>query len=319
MYGWVDDVNTWRNPKKYKFDSARKPYLDKLASDAAATGKLNRTYVNRSAPNSKLVTAKKDITSDSENPLIIAVDVTGSMASWPGEIFDRLPLLYKTLSQYKPDLEISFAAIGDATCDSYPLQINNFGKGVDLDDHIKALCAEGGGGGQHFESYELFGYHMLNHANVPKAKSPFLIMFGDESFYEQVDPAQVKHYVGDTLQNPLNSREMWQKLQQKFDVYMLHKPYSGGMEKEIVQQWSSVLGKQKVIQLYDEQRAVDVAMGLIAKKWGQYGDFSSNLSARHDDDDAISVHKSLRHVDPGTATKSVTHASKSAKVSKPLA
>ena len=33
------------------------------------------------------------------------------MASWPFEIFDRLPLLYNTLSQYREDLEICFAAI----------------------------------------------------------------------------------------------------------------------------------------------------------------------------------------------------------------
>ena len=36
------------------------------------------------------------------------------MASWPFEIFDRLPLLFNTLSQYREDLEICFAAIGDA-------------------------------------------------------------------------------------------------------------------------------------------------------------------------------------------------------------
>ena len=46
--------------------------------------------------------------------------MTGSMANWPFEIFDRLPLLYNTLSQYREDLEICFAAIGDAGVDRSP-------------------------------------------------------------------------------------------------------------------------------------------------------------------------------------------------------
>ena len=34
--------------------------------------------------------------------------MTGSMQTWPAEIFDRLPLLYNTLAQYRPDLEVLF-------------------------------------------------------------------------------------------------------------------------------------------------------------------------------------------------------------------
>ena len=57
-----------------------------------------RTYSRRGEPNAKVVDPKKHSPSDSANPLIVAVDVTGSMSSWPAEIFDRLPLLYNTLA-----------------------------------------------------------------------------------------------------------------------------------------------------------------------------------------------------------------------------
>ena len=88
----------------------------------------------------------KELSTASENPIVIAVDGTGSMATWPGEIFDRLPLLYQTLSKYKPDVELTFSVIGDANSDVWPVQIPHFGQGPTLDDYLKALQPEGGGG-----------------------------------------------------------------------------------------------------------------------------------------------------------------------------
>jgi len=306
MYSWGPDTKDWKRPG-YDFGSARRGYLDDLAADADAKGP--RSYIRRDAPDSKLVGTKgKIIQSLSENPIVIATDVTGSMASWPAEIFDRLPLLYQTLSKYKEDLEICFAAIGDATCDDYPLQVNDFGKAVDLDEHLKALCAEGGGGGQHRETYELFAYYMLNKADTPNAISPFLIIFGDEAFYEHVNPRHVEHYIGDVLQDPVDSMAVWKAIGQRFNTYLLHKKYhSPSLDGEIVEQWKQAIGEQKVIPIEYAERAVDVAMGIIAKYWGQFSDFDVNLSARHDADGRATVYDSLRYVDIAdpTATKSV--------------
>lgn len=50
-----------------------------------------RTYQEKSGPNEKIIDPKKIVSTESTNPLIVAIDVTGSMSSWPAEIFDRLP------------------------------------------------------------------------------------------------------------------------------------------------------------------------------------------------------------------------------------
>ncbi|MFH1308193.1 MAG: hypothetical protein ABIH72_05050 [archaeon] len=317
MYAWGGDTDDWKGSKAYDFGSARARY-DKIAVDAGP-----RSYMARSTPDMALVNPKgKIITSESENPIVIAVDVTGSMATWPGEIFDRLPLLYQTLSKYRPDLEICFAAIGDATCDSYPLQVNDFGKEAELEAKLKALGCEGGGGGHITESYELFGYFIQEHCKTPKAKSPFLLIYGDETFYDKVDRKQVRHYIGDDLQSELESAEVWRNLMQKFNIYFMHKPYGHGNEssttKEVGENWGKVLGRERIIELPYEvegeggiiipgaQRAVDVGMGLIAKLWGEYTDFSINLDARHDDPMIKeSVHKSLRYIDDNPPALSV--------------
>jgi hypothetical protein len=321
MYSWGPNTTDWKTPSGYKYDSARKPYLDKLAAAASKAGP--RTYSIGTEPDWDLVNPfGKTISSDSKNPVIVAVDVTGSMSEWPGEIFDRLPLLYQTLSQYRDDVEICFAAIGDAYSDRYPLQVNDFGKGLDLEKKLKALYPEGAGGGQVSESYELFAYDILNHCKTKNAISPFLIIYGDEKFYKKVDEQQVKHLIGDKLEGKLDSDKVWQGLMQRFNLFYLQKPYGSGYDsdvtKEVRDYWAKTIGRERVIALPEKERAVDVAIGLIAKSWGEYGDFTKNLAARQDEDAQLTVHNTLAVIDINRSGMSMLPAKISTKRTKPL-
>jgi len=330
MYSWGGGTGGWKGGGSYDYGSARAGY-DKIAKAAGS----RKSYSAISSPDMGLVDPRgKTIESKSENPIIVGIDVTGSMNVWPREIFDRLPLLYQTLAKYRPDVEFCFSAIGDATSDQYPLQVNDFGKAADLEKKLQALYPEGGGGGQIKESYELFGHFISEHCQTPNAKSPFLIIYGDEAFYDTIQRNQVKHFIGDDIAKTVDSKEMWQKLMQRFNVYFLQKPYGGGENDgttgEVGRIWKGALGDQRVIPMEYEikkedgsmmpgyERAVDIAMGLIAKSWGEYGDFKDSLDARHDDKSVKkSVHTSLRHIPDKLATASVT-GSKKTKLSKPF-
>ncbi len=318
MYSWGDDTNTWNKPGAYDYGSARRAYLDSIKKEAEDKGP--RTYVTKKKPNLSIVDPKgKTITTESANPIIIGVDGTGSMQTWPAEIFDRLPLLYQTLSKYRPDTELSFSVIGDAAADNWPVQMTNFGKGPTLDDYLKAVKAEGGGGPGIRESYELWAYAIDKKVTTPKATSPFLIIMGDEKFYDTIKPEQVKHYLGETLQSPVDAREIWKSLATKFNMYFLRKSYPGH-DEEIKSQWEEVIGPQKVIPLTDPTRVVDVAMGIIAKQWGQLGDFTNNLSARQDGKSVKTVLESLRAAPViDTSMKSKTKLDGPSKKSVPLA
>ena len=312
MYGWGRaDTTGWKDPGKYKYDSARAPYLDKLKSDADKKGP--RSYSRGTEPDMALVNPKgKTLKTDSENPIVFLVDGTGSMIGWPAEFFDRAPLLYQTLSQYKEDVEIAFGVIGDANSDRYPYQINDFGKGVTLDDHIKALYPEGGGGGQVSETYELGAYHILNNCEMPNAKSPFLFVFGDEKFYEKVSPGHAEHYLGKTLEGEVDSKDVWKALNQKFNVFFLQKPYGHGSDtgltREIKEYWADAIGVQRVIDLPSADRAVDVAMAIVARYWGEFSDFTDSIAARHDSKTVDKVKASIRYIpagDPSSSGKSM--------------
>lgn len=310
MYSWGSDTSAWKKPGGYDFGSARAPYLDDLAKKSEGEG--SRTYSSKAGPDLKLVDAKAGkIRSESKNVLVIGIDGTGSMQKAPAEIFDRLPLMYQTLSKYEPDLEVCFSVIGDAaSCDKWPVQISKFGKELELEGILKSLHAEGGGGPGIRESYELWAYKVLTDVETPNATSPFLIIMGDEKFYAQVDPGQAKKYLGLGLQSPVSSGEVWKSLTQRFDTYFLQRPYTGNTE-EIRDQWQEAIGPQKVIPVLDDQRFVDHAMGLVAKRWGKVSDFVDNISARQDTGSVAAVMDSLRSV-PGydPSMKSVTKGKK---------
>ncbi|GAB4505616.1 MAG: hypothetical protein Fur0043_26130 [Anaerolineales bacterium] len=169
MYSWNEDTSSWYGSGKYTYAPTAVAKRAVAAERERVSGP--RTYKGQLGPNEKIIDPKKRICTESANPLIMAIDVTGSMASWPFEIFDRLPLLYNTLSQYRPDVEICFAAIGDAAVDQWPLQVTTFASGYDLEQLLGSLYGEGAGGDAP-ESYGLFAHWVNTHVEIPNVQEP---------------------------------------------------------------------------------------------------------------------------------------------------
>lgn len=290
MYSWGDDTEDWARPGAYRFDESTSVLRAEAAEKSKSEG--GRSYTRRKKPIEQMVDAHRHISSSAENVVYIGVDVTGSMASWPAEIFDRLPLLYQTLAQYRPDLEIGFGAIGDSGCDRWPLQVTDFSLGFSLENTLKALHGEGGGGDAP-ESYGLFAWWMANHVKVPKAVRPFLIVFGDAEMHPEVPRAHIQRLCGDTLKTNPVSVDSWQEAAKVFDIWFLRRP-TGRPGDTIEAQWVKALGRDRVVHLNDEQRAVDHAIGIIARAWGRDADFEANMLARQDPATVAAVMSRIR-------------------------
>ncbi len=286
MYSWDDDTSAWYGKGTYSYSAKSATKRKAAAERARAHGP--RTYEQKRGPNEKIIDPRKHVHSESTNPLIIAVDVTGSMASWPFEIFDRLPLLYNTLSQYRENLEICFVAIGDAACDQWPLQVTTFAGGFDLEQLLGSLYGEGGGGDAP-ESYGLFAHWVNTHVEIPNlTETPFLIVFGDAPMHPKVPKNQIAHYLGDQVGRDVNALEAWQQVCQTWNVWFLRRP-TGRPGDRVDTQWGQAITEQKIFHIEDEQRAVDYAMGLIARAWGHFGDFQDNMRARQSEEKVASV------------------------------
>jgi hypothetical protein len=290
MYSWAEDTSKWYGDGTYRYSAKGAVRRKAAATRAEAHGP--RTYERTNGPNQAIIDPQKHIRSTSTNPLIVAVDVTGSMANWPFEIFDRLPLLYNTLSQYREDLEVSFAAIGDAGYDHWPLQVTTFASGYDLEQLLGSLYGEGGGGDAP-ESYGLLAHWINTHVEVPNAReAPFLILFGDAPMHLQVPAEQIAHHLGDRGNGSVDAIVAWQQVCRTWNTWFLRRP-TGKPGDRVDQQWGQAISGQKILHIQDEQRAVDYAMGLIARAWGHFGDFQDNMRARQDENKVLEVSKPI--------------------------
>lgn len=235
-------------------------------------------------------------------PVVIAVDVTGSMRTYPKMIFEKLCILYNETVYFLPDkfkdaFEISFCAVGDAYSDNYPIQVTDFATKSDLDKNIADLFPEGGGGGQARESYELMAYYYAYRCQMPNAGKrprPMFFFIGDEGFYNRVNRGQIMQYIGDPPETDLIATEVFTELKKKFDVYMLRIPYQDeGNEAEIHAQWQGALGKDRVIMLPDPRRVVDTILGLIAANVEKFDIFRRRIQIRQTPEQVQQVFSTL--------------------------
>lgn len=295
MYSWDEDTSSWYGSGSYAYGTKGANKRKAAASRAAASGP--RTYEKKRGPNEAIIDPRKHIQSESKNPLIIAVDVTGSMSTWPFEIFDRLPLLFNTLSQYREDLEISFVAIGDGRVDRWPLQATTFASGFDLEQLLNSLYGEGAGGDAP-ESYGLFAHWVNTHVSVPNIEeTPFLIVFGDVWMHPEILTHELQKVLNEAPGTNVDSIKAWKKVTETWNTWFLRRP-TGKRGDKVDQQWAEAIGEKKIFRIDDEQRAVDYAMGLIARAWGHFDDFQANMLARQSPERVEMVRKPIEVICP---------------------
>jgi hypothetical protein len=210
----------------------------------------------------------RDVSTESPTPLVVAVDVSGSMSHWPKLIFDKLPVLYNEAKLHLPDVEISFAAIGDNTC--HMLQVCDFRAGKDLEEGINAIHPCGGD-----EYFEVTLDYYAHHCSMPKAKKGLFVVCGNEPFRDTIEPEHLEKFVGDKGRKKTKTADVIAELQKKFDLYMLYVPTIEGIGA-----WEKAFGKQMVFKMEDPRRIVDCIIGLCAIYADDYAAFEKRLSIR---------------------------------------
>ncbi|MBM3465694.1 MAG: hypothetical protein FJX76_26685, partial [Armatimonadetes bacterium] len=140
-------------------------YYDRDVTDssqrtASGYSDLAESRMSRSSANPAVLPRDRRISATCAGPVVYAFDVTGSMGTLPKIIYDKMPLIAgQTLELgYIPDPMMCLSAVGDAVCDSAPLQVGEFAELRGLDTWLERLWLESGGGGQAMESYELMAY-----------------------------------------------------------------------------------------------------------------------------------------------------------------
>lgn len=165
------------------------------------------------------------------HPTSVAVavlfDVTGSVGRGPRVFIEKMgPLMSLIIKKgYLTDPQILFGAIGDETSDRVPLQIGQFESGNEADQSLSKVYVEGGGGGQHFESYELAMYFMARHTSADcwekRGEKGYLFIVGDEMFRPEISRGAVERIIGDALEADMPTEDLLTELREHYEVYWI--------------------------------------------------------------------------------------------------
>ena len=258
---WSDDV--------YRSKVTTKTSAGKLTFDYDADVRAGRTAkaVHKLLdPKGLKMRESRDSTNHlHSNAIVVALDVTGSMASVSPKIHAKLPNLMGLLTRknYIPDPQILFAAIGDATCDSIPLQVGQFESGAEMEDDISHFVLEGGGGGQQTESYELMAYIGARKTSIDclekRGRKGYFFFIGDEMNYSRVKRNEVQSLIGEDIGEDISTEQIFKELKKKYTVFfVLPEDASNGHDESIMNHWRKLLGAEHVLRLAKADGVADL-------------------------------------------------------------
>ena len=155
-------------------------------------------------------------------PVIIGLDVTGSMGRACVKTAQNLNTIITSLYDKFDDIEFMIMGIGDLAYDFAPIQASQFESDVRIAEHLDKVYMEHGGGGNGFESYTAAWYFGLHHTKLDcwkRGKKGIIITMGDEPLNPYLPKAPLQSITGDNLEADVETKELYELTKEKFDIY----------------------------------------------------------------------------------------------------
>jgi hypothetical protein len=189
-------------------------------------------------------------------PIIVALDVTGSMGKIPHELIkEGLGTLMEEIQKRGsiPNPQLMFMAIGDVEYDQHPLQVTQFESDIRIAEQLRNLYLEGGGGGNDSESYTLawdFAAHKTKLDCFEKrGEKGLLFTIGDECLPQGLSGEHRKAFVGIENAENLSSAELYANISKIYDVFhvCVKSTRHDHFTLRALQTWEDCIGKQNII------------------------------------------------------------------------
>ena len=190
-------------------------------------------------------------------PVILAIDVTGSMGDSAMAVAKSLNGIVTDISEKSKDTEFCVMAIGDTYCDKAPVQMSQFESDVRIAQAFDDIWFEGGGGSNPWESYTAAWYMAAYHTELDAWKrggKGVLITLGDEPINPILEPDELRRFIktkGDELRQDgdIDSRDLYKVVSDKYDVYHIyvdHRSESKNDSPKEVTSFEKIIGKDHV-------------------------------------------------------------------------
>jgi len=256
-------------------------YFSKSVNDTFKQNKLRQIHKEMDPKNALLRESRDSEVHPNSIPVILSLDVTGSMGRIPEYLVkDGLPKMMANIIQKGiPDPQVLFLAVGDATCDDYPLQVGQFESGdEELDLWLTRTYMESGGGGNFGESYSLAWYFAANHTVTDsfekRGHKGFLFTIGDEPCLSSITPSAIEGIMGKRTQATLTDKELLAAAQEKYEVFHLH-VMEGSAGSRSLSYWKELLG-QNCIEVKDHRKISDIIGEIVVSHTIQNSNQSGN-------------------------------------------
>ena len=166
-------------------------------------------------------------------PVILALDVTGSMGKSCDECAAVLSSLMKKLYNRFEDVELMVMGVGDFgdehwSGDDAPLQVSQFESDVRIAEQLDDIYMEHGGGGNRWESYTApwwFGLYRTRLECYDKQnRRGIIITMGDEPLNPILPKERMLDYLGEAngeepQQYAFDTPTLYEEATKKFDIY----------------------------------------------------------------------------------------------------
>lgn len=157
-------------------------------------------------------------------PVILALDVTGSMGGASVKVAKELNVIMTELYDKVQDVEFMIMGIGDLSYDNAPIQASQFESDIRIAEQLDKIYFEAGGGGNAYESYTAAWYFGLNHCKLDcwnRGKKGIIITLGDEPLNPYLPMSPLAVSTGNKIQGDVETDELFKEVIQKYDVYHL--------------------------------------------------------------------------------------------------
>lgn len=157
-------------------------------------------------------------------PVILALDVTGSMGGASVKVAKKLNVIMTELYEKVKDVEFLIMGIGDLAYDIAPIQASQFESDIRIAEQLDKIYFEGGGGGNPYESYTAAWYFGLRHCQLDcwsRGKKGIIITIGDEPLNPYLPKNALSDVTGYKLQGDVETDDLYKQVIAKYEVYHL--------------------------------------------------------------------------------------------------